>query len=92
MKVKVLHNQTIFDIALQHTGSIESAFEILINNNKNVIEVIQNEELNISEIVNKKIQEYYLAKSITIASKDYDFMSQHLSDFDNEDFDFEDFG
>ena len=36
MQVEVLHNQSLLDLALQHTGTIESIFELAMLNNLSI--------------------------------------------------------
>ena len=36
MQVVVLHNQSLLDLALQHTGTIESIFELAMLNNLSI--------------------------------------------------------
>ena len=36
MQVVVLHNQSLLDLALQHTGTIESVFELAMLNNLSI--------------------------------------------------------
>lgn len=36
MEIKILHNQSLLDIAIQHTGSVENAFEFAVQNGLSV--------------------------------------------------------
>lgn len=40
MKTIVLHNQSLLDIAIQHTGSVENAFAIAVANGMAVSDVL----------------------------------------------------
>lgn len=67
-KFIVLPNQTIFDIALQESGSIESVFEIMKTNSLGSLLVVPLSELQTPSISNKKVNEYYLKHNIRPAS------------------------
>ena len=65
MTITVLHNQSLLDLALQHTGTIESIFELAVLNEKSVTDdMVAGASLLIGEISNKDILNYYTAKSI----------------------------
>lgn len=72
MKVIVLHNQSLFDIALQHTGSLENAFALALANGLSLTDdlavgnwlMADSQELK----VNKDILNYYTAKNIQPAT------------------------
>ena len=74
-KIKVLHNQTMFDIAIQHFGTVNAAYDIALLNDLCVSDVlpvsmelkIPDEDYGFSESVN-----YYLSNKITPASADKD--------------------
>ena len=42
MQVVVLHNQSLLDLALQHTGTIESIFELAMLNNLSITDAYRN--------------------------------------------------
>jgi hypothetical protein len=69
MNKQVAINQTIWDVALQHTGSIESVFEIMESNNLTSFEIAENSVLNIPNIKVPKLVEYFNVNTIVIASK-----------------------
>lgn len=71
MKVIVLHNQSLFDMALQHSGSIESIFEIILANNLSLTdEVKAGQTLIMPNVISKDndILSYYTAKKIQPAT------------------------
>lgn len=71
MKIIVLHNQSLFDVALQHSGSIESIFEIILANDLSLTdEVKAGQTLTIPDVIlkNKDILGYYKAKKIQPAT------------------------
>ena len=65
--ITVLHNQSLLDIALQHTGTIESVFEFAEANAINITDdVVAGKTLALPAEVftNKDILAYYTAKSL----------------------------
>ena len=69
MTITVLHNQSLLDLALQHTGTIESIFEMAVLNEKsNTDEIVAGASLLIGEISNKDILNYYTTKNIQPAT------------------------
>lgn len=71
MQVTVLHNQSLLDVCLQHTGSIEGVFELAMNNNLSITDDIQvGKILNLPEGIttDKDILNYYKAKNIQPAT------------------------
>ena len=82
--ITILHNQSLFDIAIQHTGSAENCFEIAVANGMAVsdrlragsILIIPGTLKNDTDILN-----YYTSKKIMPATAltraDNDLVSQH---------------
>lgn len=73
MTITVLHNQSLLDLALQHTGTIESIFELAVLNEKSVTDdMVAGASLNVSTLSvgarNKDILAYYTAKNIQPAT------------------------
>ena len=69
MTITVLHNQSLLDLALQHTGTIESIFELSVLNEKSVTDdMVAGTPLNVppfsASARNKDILAYYTAKNI----------------------------
>ena len=67
----VLHNQSILDFAIQHTGSAQNAFEIAMANNMSVTEQLTAGHTLVipSSIVNDvDVKNYYQSKSIQPAT------------------------
>jgi len=69
MTITVLHNQSLLDLALQHTGTIESIFELAVLNEKSITDdMVAGASLLIGEISNKDILNYYTTKNIQPAT------------------------
>ncbi len=72
MKFIVLHNQSLFDVALQHTGTIESIFELATANGISITDdLAAGTPLSLGEGQgerNKDILNYYQAKNIQPAT------------------------
>jgi len=69
--MKVLHNQTILDIAVQHTGNVENCFQIAIANGNSVSDMLS-AGTNIKESQNANIDtdmvNFFKAKKINPAT------------------------
>ena len=73
MTITVLHNQSLLDLALQHTGTIESIFELAGLNGKSITDdMVAGAPLNVPPLSagarNKDILAYYMAKNIQPAT------------------------
>lgn len=71
MTVAALHNQSLLDLALQHTGTIESVFELAEANALNITdEVVAGKTLvlPVEAFTNKDILAYYTAKNLQPAT------------------------
>lgn len=71
MIVTVLHNQSLLDLALQHTGTIESIFELAEANTLNISDdVVAGKTLVLpaEAFTNKDILGYYTAKNLQPAT------------------------
>lgn len=71
MTITVLHNQSLLDLALQHTGTIESIFEFAEANALNITDdVVAGRTLVLSAetFTNKDILSYYTAKKLQPAT------------------------
>ena len=71
MIVTVLHNQSLLDLALQHTGTIESIFEFAEANTINITDDAQAGKtlvLPAEAFTNKDILGYYTAKNLQPAT------------------------
>jgi len=69
--VKVLHNQSLFDIAIQHTGIVENAYVIAKANNLSITSPLVGGSSLIlpSDIkINSDIKNYYDAKKVQPAT------------------------
>lgn len=71
MTVAALHNQSLLDLALQHTGTIESVFELAKDNALNITDDVQaGTPLHLGEGlgVRNEILSYYTAKNLQPAT------------------------
>ena len=71
MEITVLHNQSLLDLALQHTGTIESVFELAEANALNITDdVVAGNTLVLpaEALINKDILAYYTAKHLQPAT------------------------
>ena len=69
MTITVLHNQSLLDLALQHTGTIESVFEFAEANALNITDDVQaGKTLVLPAFTNKDILGYYTAKNLQPAT------------------------
>jgi len=69
--ITVLHNQSLLDLALQHTGTIESVFELAGANALNITDdVVAGKTLVLpaEAFTNKDILGYYTAKNLQPAT------------------------
>lgn len=72
MKAIILHNQSLLDLAIQHTGTAENAFDLALQNNRSItddLEAGESIELTAYGIQqNKDILSYYQSKNIQPAT------------------------
>ncbi|MCT2563943.1 hypothetical protein [Chryseobacterium herbae] len=71
MKNKVLHNQTLLDISIQNTGSVQNCFQIALANGISVTDALttgSNLEGAKIAVVDEDIQFYFKAKKIQPAT------------------------
>ena len=71
MIITALHNQSLLDLALQHTGTIESVFELAKDNALNITDDVQaGTPLYLGEGlgVRNEILSYYTAKNLQPAT------------------------
>ena len=71
MEITVLHNQSLFDIAIQHTGNVMNAFLIAQANNLSITALlVAGSKLIIPGTVeiNNDVKGYYAAKKIQPAT------------------------
>ena len=71
MTITALHNQSLLDLALQHTGTIESVFEFAEANAINITDDVQAGKtlvLPAEAFSNKDILNYYIAKNLQPAT------------------------
>nr|DAN68513.1 MAG TPA: hypothetical protein [Caudoviricetes sp.] len=71
MIITALHNQSLLDLALQHTGTIESVFELAEANSLNITDDVQaGAPLYLGEGlgVRNEILNYYTAKNLQPAT------------------------
>jgi len=70
MKIVIIHDrQTLFDIAIQYCGDREAAFEIADVNDLSITEELSaGTSLEIADVINQKIVDYYRINSIVPAT------------------------
>lgn len=72
MNINVLHNQSLLDLAIQHTGSVENAFDLALANNRSITDDLEAGETLSFEFStinpNKDILSYYIAKKLQPAT------------------------
>ena len=71
MEITVLHNQSLFDIAIQHTGNVMNAFAIAMANDCSITAfLVAGSKLVIpgTIVLDKDIKGYYDAKKIQPAT------------------------
>jgi len=66
--MKVENGQSVFDIAIQCCGSIESALEIAAVNGISITDTIVARELQTPEMVSKKVADYYAINALQPAT------------------------
>jgi hypothetical protein len=100
-KITVLHNQTLLDVCLQHTGSAETLLDLMRMNSLTSFDVLPGTELIIPKIQNKRVVDYFATdnqKQIIPAGKhSNDYLAKltingnpwiTLSSMDNKNIDF----
>jgi hypothetical protein len=70
MKIKVAHNQSLFDIAIMHTGNAFNAIDIAYYNNISVTDNVEGQEINLPAAlkINKRIVQHYENKALNPAT------------------------
>lgn len=71
MEITVLHNQSLLDLALQHTGTMESIFELAEANALNITDdVVAGKTLALPDeaFTNQDILAYYISKNLQPAT------------------------
>lgn len=70
MKVTVLSNQTLADIALQVCGSLEGVFDLARENGLNVTDELRpGQVLSYSNVIDKGVAKYYAVNGIAPATR-----------------------
>ncbi len=86
MKVDVFNTQTILDICLQSTGTIESLFDILKLNNMDTLFIGDKTQLEVIQPIKARTVNYYASNSIKPATEinitGRSFSSDFSFDFD----------
>lgn len=66
---EVLHNQTLLDITVEHTGSLEALFSIAEKNWKSITEELEvGEVIKIETIEDAKVLKFYDRKKVNVAT------------------------
>ena len=70
MTTIILHNQSFLDLAIQHTGSVENAFILALQNGKSLTDdLVAGEQLTLENTKNNKdILSYYQSKKLQPAT------------------------
>ena len=70
MNIIVLHHQSLLDLAVQHTGSVENAFVLALQNGKSLTDdLVAGEQLSLENAQNNKdILSYYQSKKLQPAT------------------------
>ena len=70
MTTIILHNQSFLDLAIQHTGSVENAFVLALQNGKSLTDdLVAGEQLTLKNPKNNKdILSYYQSKKLQPAT------------------------
>lgn len=69
MKTKTVIQQSLFDLAIQMGGSVESVFDLALNNELSITgEIMPGYDMNADKTTNEQIIDYYRIKNITPAT------------------------
>ena len=70
MTTIILHNQSFLDLGIQHTGSVENAFVLALQNGKSLTDdLVAGEQLSLKNTKNNKdILSYYQSKKLQPAT------------------------
>lgn len=69
METKALDGQSLFDLAVQHCGSAQVAFEIAELNGMDITaQPTPGQSILLPEVVNKQIADYFAVKDLTPAT------------------------
>ncbi len=69
MEIRVKERQNLFDIALQYSGSMESAFAISRQNGVSVTKSLEtSESLDVPQVTDEKVTSNYASNAISPAS------------------------
>lgn len=67
VEVRVLHNQSLFDIAIQEYGTIEAAFDLALANDMNVTDTLipgQVLKIPVLRVEDRDIAQYFKSRKI----------------------------
>lgn len=80
MKTKVNDNQSLADIAIQVSGSVESSFDIAVKNNQSVTGILTaGQELDKSAIVDNKVVDQLTIKKAIPATASKKMIDEQLT-------------
>lgn len=66
---EVLHNQTLLDVTVEHTGSLEALFAIAEKNGKSITDDLEvGEDIKIENTEDKKVLKFYDRKKVNVAT------------------------
>ncbi|GEM_PF-3112540 len=83
IKVTVLPNQTILDVTLQHSGSIEQLFDVLKANNMVELPILPTQIFFIPNIIQKEIVDHYIKQNKQLASVSNEYYGAFSFGFSN---------
>jgi hypothetical protein len=65
MKKKALDNQSLPDLSLQESGTLEGVFDLAVANNLSITDALEpGAELATAEPLNRKVYSYYTARNL----------------------------
>ena len=84
MEITALQGQSIFDIAIQHSGNIEAVISIAMANDVSVTDKIRpGEKMNIPALIDRRVLNYYRINNIIPATTINDGLLEKERIFDN---------
>lgn len=88
MIVKPLKRQSLFDVCLQHTGSVDTLFEIMKTNGFNSLNPDLGQGVELAATTSKRVKDFYTLSGITVATMP---LMNDQTDFNHPDFNTNDF-
>jgi hypothetical protein len=82
-RISVYPNQSILDVALQHTGTIEQLFAVMSANNMTELPLDATDEFYIPTVIHTEVVTYYKSNTKQLASLSPDFYGAFSFGFSN---------